>query len=67
MTMLKLKNGIIEMMPSTGCRLVKMQEKIAAQGSVFLPSLEFAEGWTEAAYAEADALEEKWIEELNDA
>lgn len=67
MTMIELKNGIIEMMPSTGCRLVKMQEKIAAQGSVFLPSPEFAEGWTEAAYVEADALEEKWLEEQNDA
>lgn len=55
-----LDNGIVEMIPSDGYRLVKLNDRIAAQGSVFLPSKDFAEGWEEKTIAEADGLENQW-------
>lgn len=58
-----LDNGIIEMIPSDGYRLVKFNDRISAQGSVFLPSTDFAEGWEEKTISEVDALEAKWQEE----
>lgn len=64
MTNKKLDNGIIEMMPDSGFRLVKVQDRIAAQGSVFLPSKDFSEGWEERPIAEVNALEEKWEKEI---
>lgn len=60
MTNKKLDNGIIEMMPDSGFRLVKVQDRIAAQGSVFLPSTDFADGWEEMPISEVETLENQW-------
>ena len=58
-----LDNGILEMIPSDGYRLVKVNDRIAAQGSVFLPSLDFGEGWCELPKDEVEALEQQWQKE----
>lgn len=55
-----LDNGIVEMIPQDGYRLIKIADRISAQGSVFLPSVDFSEGWSEMASDEVDALEKQW-------
>lgn len=60
MTTNVLDNGIIEMIPQDGYRLVRNDDRIIAQGSVFVPSVDFAEGWSEMPISEVESLEVRW-------